>query len=193
MHATLTILKTEHRRLGAVLQCLDAVLADAASNRMAPDFPLYYAVIRYIEDFLFRHHHPKEDQFLFPRLRERCQEAESLTRELERQHERGYELLDGLRKSLEVYERHVGEEVRADFESAVRAYHRYEWDHMQRQREENELLPLACAHLTDDDWQEIDSVFSNILDPVFGEPAGEEFRRLFEEITKRVPASRNLR
>lgn len=186
MHAAVQIIRQEHQRLAALLQCLDGIIQDVAAGRIPPDYPLYYTVINYLETFLFRYHHPKEDQVLFPRLRKRCTEAESLTRDLEQQHERGDVLLDGLRNALQMYERHGGDEQRDDFERAVSAYHDYEWQHMQR--EETELLPLALAHLTEDDWREIDGEFSRNTDPLFGEATREEFRRLFREITNRAPA-----
>ncbi|MDH3715436.1 MAG: hemerythrin domain-containing protein [Gammaproteobacteria bacterium] len=190
MHTSLLIIKQEHLRLAALLQCLDGIMRDVAAARLEPDFELYYAVIGYLETFLFRYHHPKEDQFLFPRLRERCSDAEALTRDLEQQHERGYVLLDGLRNSLQMYERHGGEEQRDDFERAVHAYHTYEWEHMRI--EESELLPLVLEHLTEDDWREIDREFSSNADPLFGEETKEEFRRLFREIANRAPAPHGL-
>lgn len=190
MQESLEIIKQEHRRLGAVLICLDGVIGGVAAGRNAADFELYRAVIGYLEDFLFRYHHPKEDQYLFPRLRARYGAAEALTRELEQQHERGDVLLDGIRNSLEMYQRHGGDDVRMDFESAVRAYHKYEWEHIKR--EETELLPLVREYLNEEDWREIDQVFSSHTDPLFGEPTDDKYRRLFEEIARRAPAPHGL-
>jgi len=190
MHASIQIIKQEHLRLAALLQCLNGIMQDVAEARAVPDFQLYYTVIGYLENFLFRYHHPKEDQILFPRLRERHIDAEKLTRDLEQQHERGYVLLDGIRNSLEMYERHGGEEQRSDFERCVHAYNDYEWEHMRR--EETEIIPLAREHLTEDDWREIDREFSSNADPLFGEQTKEEFRRLFREIANRAPAPHGL-
>ncbi|MDH3453064.1 MAG: hemerythrin domain-containing protein [Gammaproteobacteria bacterium] len=190
MHASLQIIKQEHLRLAALLQCLDGIMQDVAAARSEPDFQLYHTVISYLENFLFRYHHPKEDQILFPRLRERFSDAEKLTRDLEQQHERGDVLLDGIRNSLEMYERHGGDERRGDFERAVHAYQQYEWEHMRR--EETELIPLAREHLSEEDWREIDRAFSSNSDPLFGEKTKEEFRRLFREIANRAPAPHGL-
>jgi len=190
MHTSIQIIKQEHLRLAALLQCLDGIMQDVAAERAEPDFELYYTVISYLENFLFRYHHPKEDQILFPRLRARFSEAEELTRDLEQQHERGDVLLDGIRNSLEMYERHGGDEQRVDFERAVHAYHQYEWEHMRR--EEVELLPLAREHLSEEDWQEINREFASNADPLFGEETKEEFRRLFREIANRAPSPHGL-
>ena len=162
------------------MQCFDSLLSDVAQARLEPDFALYQAVIDYIETFLFRFHHPKEDQFIFPALRKRTQGCEALLVELERQHERGDVLLDGLRNALEVYQRNPGTRQRQEFEHAVNAYHDFEWQHMLK--EERELFPLVEEHLMDEDWAEIDQVFGSHEDPLFGEEVQEEYQSLYQHI-----------
>ena len=82
----LEIIKAEHRSLSAVLDAADYLIAEIRAKRIQPEFRLLWAIINYIDSFPETLHHPKEDQFLFSRLKQRTKAADSLIDELEAQH-----------------------------------------------------------------------------------------------------------
>ena len=53
--------------------------------------------------------------------------------------------------------------------------------------EENDLLPLAERHLTDEDWDAIDAAFLGHADPLFGAEQGDEYRDLFRRLVTLAP------
>jgi hemerythrin-like domain-containing protein len=136
------------------------------------------AIVRYLETFPVALHHPKEDEFLFRRLRQRTAEADAELDELERQHARDRQLVGELAAMVARLER--GDENLAALESAVERYAQFVWDHLGR--EEGVILPAAERHLTAEDWAEIDAAFSQNRDPRFGGDTDAEFRRLFSRI-----------
>src|SRR5262245_49441760 len=72
------IILDEHRSLAAVLHGM-LYLVNGIRNRGAkPDFKVLGAMIYYIDAFPERYHHPKEDRYLFARLRARCPMAHPL-------------------------------------------------------------------------------------------------------------------
>ena len=125
---------------------------------MKPPFDVLGAMVYYIDAFPERFHHPKEDEYLFLRLRARCPEAGPL--------------LDQLRGGASGWRRedpHARADARAlpagrryrrrrPSSAAVEDYAAFHWQHMGR--EEKELLPLAEKHLTAGDWKAIDAAFS---------------------------------
>ena len=59
------------------------------------------AIVRYIQDFPLTLHHPKEDEYLFKRLRDRTTAVNADLDELERQHERDHQLVAELAALVE--------------------------------------------------------------------------------------------
>jgi branched-chain amino acid transport system ATP-binding protein len=73
---------------------------------------------------------------------------------------------------------------------AVERYCKLEFRHMGR--EEAEILSLAHTHLTEGDWEEIDTAFAANDDPLFGSQRGQAFSRLYSWIVTRAPAPHGL-
>ena len=65
------IIREEHRSLAAVLHAWQHLLKTASDGNTPPDPALMRAMLRYIKAFPLALHHPKEDEYLFRRLRER--------------------------------------------------------------------------------------------------------------------------
>jgi nucleotide-binding universal stress UspA family protein len=65
------IIRDEHRSLAAVLHAWAHLIAKARSDGTRPDRALMGAIVRYIQEFPVALHHPKEDDHLFRKLRER--------------------------------------------------------------------------------------------------------------------------
>ena len=92
MHA-ISIIKSEHKNLQAVLYSLEKLIEEIDSGRQ-PDFSIFHGLFTYLDRFLDRFHHPKENLYLFPKLLARAPETEGLVRELGQQHAEGEILFD---------------------------------------------------------------------------------------------------
>ncbi len=186
MANAIKIIQGEHRRVGAVLHCLDSVIRDIDTRVIEPDFELLHAMVYYISSFLFRFHHPKEDFYVFRALRRRYPPAQEMLEELEEEHRRGDQLIEHWRRALESYE-YDGASAFDAFRKAASTYNRFEWSHMEK--EEREILPLVREHLTGEDWAEIDAEFTDNKDPLFGEEPEQQFQKLFSTIMNLAPQS----
>ena len=181
----LSIIQSEHRNLGALLSCLEDLIEEIDVHGKQPDFRVFHAILNYIDSFLDRFHHPKEDAYLFPAVRRRCPEVEQTLQDLEEQHRAGAELLGDVRKALAAYE-YVGSDAFEEFRAVVDAYVRFEREHAYK--EEREVLNVAREYLTPDDWAQIDGAFSSNEDPLFGNKRKKEFDKLFKRIANLAPA-----
>jgi nucleotide-binding universal stress UspA family protein/hemerythrin-like domain-containing protein len=171
-------IRDEHRSLAAVLHAWLHLLDTGKAPQGVAREQLMRAMIHYIRAFPLALHHPKEDEFLFRKLRERTSRYNAELDELERQHERDHQMLDALSDTVE---RHLaGSADVAGVREAVDRYAHFIWEHMGR--EEGVILPAAQRYLTQDDWDEINAVFSENRDPRFGGETDAEFKRLFSRI-----------
>jgi nucleotide-binding universal stress UspA family protein/hemerythrin-like domain-containing protein len=187
----LAILRDEHRSLAAVAHGLELLARDARTRGQPPRFDLLRAIVRYIREFPETLHHPKEDAWLFRKLRERTPEFNDTLDLLERQHAEGRDLVDELERSIARYETDPGGHQR--FEEAVRRFVTAQEQHMRL--ETRVVLPAACRYLTAGDWNEIGRAFADNGDPRFSADTDEDFRQLFVRILNLVPdtaASPNL-
>ncbi len=180
---SIEIIRDEHRSIAAVIEGLRHVLIEIDARRMAPDFDLLAAMFRYIEAFPERLHHPKEDQYLFARLRLRRPDAAPLLDRLHAEHEQGRIRFAELKAALELYRNDA--RTFQSFRERVERYSHFHWRHMRQ--EEDEVLPLAAEALTDEDWSLIDAAFASNADPIVGVTATREFRTLFRRIVTLVP------
>lgn len=183
MHKALDIIHDEHRAMAAMLGGLRSLVTEIEAGRVTPDFDLLAAMIRYIAEVPEKVHHPKEDQYLFARLRQRCAAAVPYIEALEAEHSQGDSRIAALRAALERY-RQAGAAGFAGFKAELSAYLAQEWQHMNT--EEHKIFPLAKAHLTAEDWLEIDQAFLANGNPWQG-PAGE-YAALFTKIVNQAPA-----
>lgn len=173
----------------AILFTLEHLVLEIEKSRKSVDFAVFHGIVYYLDSFLDRYHHPKETDHLFPAVQSRCPEAEQILVQLGRQHAEGEKLLVKLLKSLSAYE-FLGLPGFAAFRDNVMEYVEFEREHART--EETEILPLAEAHLTPEDWQRIDAVFSDNQDPIFGRKPQAEFRELFKVLGNVVPAPYGL-
>ena len=179
----IAIIQDEHRAITAVIEGLRHLLAEVAAGRMAADHTLLGAMFHYIETFPEKLHHPKEDDFLFARLRERRPEAALLLDALETEHAVGRERFAELKAKWERFREDPS--TLATFVEGVERYSHFHWRHMRK--EEDEVLPLAAKALADEDWKAIDAAFASNEDPIVGVPASRAFRELFRKIVAIAP------
>ena len=179
----IAIIQDEHRAIAAVLQGLRHLVAEVGAGRMEVDHRLFGAMLHYVEAFPEKLHHPKEDDYLFARLRARRPDAAPLLDALEREHVAGAERLRELKALWERYRSDPG--AHSAFAEELERYAQFHWQHMRK--EEEEVLPLAAQALSADDWAAIDAAFASNEDPVVGVPASESFRELFKRIATIAP------
>jgi hemerythrin-like domain-containing protein len=179
----ISILKSEHRSISAVLHALKELARMAHDSTARPRFQVLRSIVRYIDEFPEKLHHPKEDEHLFARLVARAPETRLLVEELQAEHDEGARLIRELERALLFMEE--GWPVGArEFRNAVGDYAEFHWKHMRK--EEEKLLPLAERHLTPEDWTAIDAAFAANRDPIAGMQA-RDFEALFTRIVNLAP------
>ncbi len=174
------IIKDEHRAIAAICSGLREQAARARSGEEV-DYALLESMLHYLRAFPERLHHPKEEQYLFARLRQRHPDAESVIAGLEREHEEGGRLLAELETEAgrsRTEERDAA--ARARFGEAIDRFVDGQWSHLNA--EEKMVLPLALEHLLDEDWVEIEQAFRQNAAVGRGTEEDEAFRRLFSRL-----------
>ena len=184
----IAIIRDEHRSLAAVMHAWLHALAGAREAGTAADVALMRAIVRYVQQFPVKLHHPKEEQHLFQRLRQRTTSCNAELDELERQHERDDLLVEALAQQVETLAAADAEgRLRATraLEAEVARYAAFLWDHLGR--EEGVILPAAQRHLLPEDWVAIDAAFNENRDPSFRADTDKEYRQLFSRIVNLLP------
>jgi hemerythrin-like domain-containing protein len=180
----ISIIHDEHRSLAAVLYGMLYVLREIRLRGASPDFDLLDSMVRYIDAFSERFHHPKEDAYLFKFLGMRYPDARPLIDRLGSEHRAGREKLRALERSFLRYQQRGSGEFNAAAKAA-QAFAAFHWDHMRT--EEDRLLPLARIHLAADDWKAIDAALTGETDPSLGAEAGAEYAAMFRRIVDLAP------
>ena len=88
------------RSISAVLLGLKHLAEIAQDRRVKPEFAVFRSMLRYIDEYPERLHHPKEDEHLFARLVMRWPDARALVEGLQAEHVRGAELVRELERKL---------------------------------------------------------------------------------------------
>lgn len=182
MKSAIDTIRNEHRALAAVLSGLSTFVDGVAAGRFEPDFTLLAAMLEYVSAVPDKVHHPKEDDYLFPALRNRSAEAAVILDELQREHRDGPARLAALADAFARY-RAAGAAGLAPFRAAVKDYLDFQWQHMAT--EEKDVLPLARQALAPADWAAIDAAFAANDNPWEG--AAGEYRQLFARIVSIAP------
>lgn len=184
LNRALAIIHDEHRSLGAVLHGLRFLVREMTDKGSTPDFKLLWAMIYYMDAFSERLHNPREDTYLFARLKERTHEADEIIATLEQQHADGAAHLHQLEQALGQLEAGVPGSLET-FAQLAEQHIEEAWQHMSL--EEKVVVPLAKKHLTTEDWIGIAEAFGEHGDPRFGAKPDHEFRDLFTRIVNLAP------
>ncbi len=182
---TMRIIHDEHGNLASVIRGMQYFVREIDQGRPAPDLKVFRAMLFYINEFPNRVHHPKEDRHLFARLRSRSHEFDDTIAELERQHEKGEELVRRLNLALARYE-FEGPAAFAAFRALVSEYAGFYFSHMRL--EEEIILPAAVQFLLPEDWSAIETAFADNRDPLSGAELKSGFEKLFSLIVNITPA-----
>ena len=181
----LRIISEEHRNLWRIASTLDSVAEEMAAGQPV-ESAFFSAIFDYIEEFMDGCHHAKEDEYLFPCLRQRSAEAAAVLDRIQAEHRNGPEILKALRTQLAAA---AGSGNEA-FLAALRTYTQSLRNHIRT--EEKDCIPLAREVLLPEDWRDIDGAFLVKDDPPFGESASAVYRGLFHRIANLAPESVGL-
>jgi hemerythrin-like domain-containing protein len=184
LNQALAIIHDEHRSLGAVLHGMRFLVREMTEKGTKPEFRLLWAMLYYMDAFSERLHNPKEDAYLFARLKTRTHEADEIIATLERQHAESSEHIRQLEQALGHLEAGIPGSLAA-FAKAAETQIEEAWQHMAL--EEKVVIPLAKQYLTAEDWVSIAEAFGENGDPRFGAKPDHEFRDLFSRIVNLAP------
>lgn len=187
---SLRIIHQEHAALAAVLKTLRQMAQQGPSEAAQAFFDSMRAMLFYIDEFAERQHHPKESEWLFPRVAARSAEAASAILQLDRDHEGGEAAVRELQHLLLAWEL-LGESRREAFTGALMRYNDFYLAHMRL--EDAVVLPAALAVLGADDWHAIDQAFATndrLLTP--GVPPDPAFDALLARIQRAAPVAASL-
>lgn len=169
------IIKDEHRAIAAVTNGLRHAAARLRAGD-APDLEFVAEMVRYLKVFPEVLHHPKEETCLFARLARRTGEHDDLIASLETEHREGGRVLC----ALDMLISRCGHEVPAPLGALAEALDTFadaQWRHLNA--EEKLILPAARQHLTEEDWQHIETAFRQNSTTGAGLAEEEALKRLF--------------
>lgn len=184
LNTALAILQDEHRSLAAVIHGLRFVVRLAQQDGSAPDFQLLWAMLYYVDRFPEKLHHPKEETYLFARLKLHTHEADAVIADLEEQHRTSSQHVRELELNLGAYEAGKADGLRL-FSEALDRFAQETWEHIGL--EESVIIPAAKQYLEASDWVEIGQAFGQNGDPRFDHTQDLEFRELFRRIVNLAP------
>lgn len=193
-------IQEEHRDYGRVLSALRAgvkTLRDIETRRerglpqdsavsYRTTLDLLFSAVYYVRVFPETYHHPKEEDYLFKAVRERDPSSSGLLTQLSMQHSVGARLIDELDAAMKAYERNHPDGLEG-LEAAAENFVTSQFDHMRL--EEEQVIPLAKAALTEADWHAINNAFLGNRDPLFGENLEAGFHALHDHIVKGLKAA----
>jgi len=193
-HASLGIIRHEHRALSAMLRSVTLLLGEHRQRGSLPDFGALRAMLFYVDEFPEKLHHPKETQLLFPKLRGLDAHVDSVLDRLGHDHTRGEHAVRELEHALTAFEMVAEtdqrEARRQVFEAAVQKYTAFYLEHMRL--EEAIVLPLAESALGAADWAELDAAFRTNRDPLTGHEVDDSYRPMFRAILRLLPGGNSI-
>jgi len=173
----------EHRAIGAVMHGLLHCASIVREQGRLPDIKLLRAMLFYLDVFPERFHHPKEDRYLFAKLRQRTAETDEVLARLEDEHAHGGQQIRELAQASIRLE-FDPERYAEVFVSKVEAYAVLQMRHMGL--EEDIVLPCAQRELNEADWRHIDAAFGGSVDPLLGIDVKNGFDQLFRRIVASI-------
>ncbi|WP_321940307.1 hemerythrin domain-containing protein [Paraburkholderia sp. J8-2] len=182
--SAIQVILSEHRRLTSVVNGMLRVTERMASDASSSGAMLMRAMLYYIREFPEQIHHPKEERYLFARLRGRTDELDAAIDELGRQHEEGEQYIHAIERSLTRYELE-GAGALPVLRGEVSAYADFYAQH--QHLEETVILPGARRYLTVADWVEIDEAFGANRDPFESLEIEDNLDDLYALIVQTMP------
>jgi hemerythrin-like domain-containing protein len=183
-HSATQVILSEHRRLTSIVSGMQRVVDAMPACAGTSGVMLLRAMLYYIQEFPEQVHHPKEERYLFARLREHTDEFDAIINKLEHQHEEGALRIRELERTLTRFEL-AGVGMLPALRKAVHEYADFYGNH--RHLEESVILPGAQHYLTIDDWVEIDEAFGANRDPFESLENEDDLDDLYRLIVQTMP------
>jgi hemerythrin-like domain-containing protein len=183
-HIALDIIQKEHEHLSIVIQGMLYFVRSIKTGNADQDLKIFRAMLYYITEYPERVHHPKEDQILFTKIKERTHQLDNELDALSEQHGNGELLVHRLNNALLRYE-FGGIESFHQLHALVEQYAHFYFAHMRA--EEERILPVARLVLNDADWKVVDASF--IENQKMMDETGERYNydQLFAQIRSFTP------
>ncbi len=177
----------DHSNIAKVLDLLDAQMSVLQQGK-TPDYVVMVDAMRYMMHYPDASHHRREN-LLLKKLKERDSSSSVIVHELWEEHET---LAEKGKQFLESLQLVANDSVmpRDAFESQGHAYIMLLRNHMNK--EEEQVLLRAQEVLHDADWREIDSAMEFKDDPVFGKVIEEEYRTLYDYLTRQTSVDQQI-
>ena len=153
---SLEIIRKEHEHLSAVIQSMLYFVRSIKNGNANQDFKIFRSMLYYITEYPERVHHPKEDEILFAKIKERTHELDNDLDYLSEQHRNGELLVHRLNDALLRYE-FGGLDSFNHFHALVEQYGHFYFAHMRI--EEERIFPVAKLVLNDADWKVVNASF----------------------------------
>jgi hemerythrin-like domain-containing protein len=175
-------IQAEHRLLARIIAAMQGWVVRQREPGAGADHVLFESMLRYVAEVPDRVHHPQEDAVIFPPM---AAIAGAVVDELNAEHAAGERMLGAVRAAHAALL--AGEPNALNrLSDAVDGFAEFYWAHMRK--EEEVLLPLAAAGLTEEQWSRIEAAFSVVNDPLFAAtPLSKEYSRLHRFIIERMP------
>jgi hemerythrin-like domain-containing protein len=186
MQAT-EILKTEHRVIEQVLNCLEH-MAERCVARGTLDIAAAEQALDFFQNFADRCHHGKEEGQLFPLL-----EARGIPREhgpigrMLHEHVVGRQHVQAMRAALRDAAARVPDSLRC-FVVNARAYVYVLREHIRK--EDDRLFPLTDRVLSGQDQQALCEAFAHVESADMGTGTHEKYLRIADELADRFDVPR---
>lgn len=163
-------LHQDHINLSKLLRILED-LSDRIDEGERPDFQLMSEIADYIEIYVKRHHHPREDR-MYAFFDGRSMQLDKVMTRCKGEHA-GLEATG--RSLLEVIDGPMHDAVvpTGDLVGRLREFIDAERAHLDF--EESEVFPKLSALSSDEDWTALDHVLPSEDDPLFGQAETDRF------------------
>ena len=185
-HPSIQKIREEHATIAALLTSLVMMVNRGPKENYETYFDVLRAMLFYLDEFPAKHHHPKEDAYLFQPLRNKRADLDVVLDRLSQEHGREETRIRELQHMLQAWE-HLGETRREAFEVELVQYANFYREHLKL--EETQVIPAALQNLTPEEWRLLDVQFERnafALNSV--ENPDPVFNRLFAKIVSFAPA-----
>lgn len=177
------LIHREHQQLSMVVAGMQRLVKLLGAGVDVPRPVMFRSMLFYISEYPERLHHPKEERYLFARLRHRASDLDKTIDELEEQHVQGKARMRDIEHAFTRYEL-AGESALPVLREMVEEYAAFSANH--RRLEEEVILPAARQWLTEEDWKELDEAFGSNRDPFGGDKVEADFGRFFATIVRAI-------
>jgi hemerythrin-like domain-containing protein len=178
------ILKEEHRVIEQVLDCLERI-ANQCDSEDVLDKGAAHQIIEFFQNFADRCHHGKEEECLFPLLREKNLMMSHPVGRMLNEHDQGREHIRAMLAALD--EKEVGTSV-ALFAGHAHAYVTLLREHIQK--ENHCLFPMAEELLSVRDMRALNHSFQHLEEDDLGGSTHEKYLKLANDLADRFGVER---